>query len=117
MTSPSFDRVPGRIEPPPSRRSLKEALMAHETFRSCIDACVACAQECEHCGDACIGHAEMAGCVRTCRDCSELCWVCPGYMSRGSALAAAVCRACAEACDACAAECGKHQADHCKRCA
>ena len=56
--------------------------MAHEKHKSCIDACVACAQECEHCGDACIGHAEMANCVRTCRDCAELCWVCSGSMSR-----------------------------------
>jgi hypothetical protein len=91
--------------------------MAHESFRSCIEACVACARECEHCGDACIDNPEMANCVRTCRDCSELCWVCAGYMSRGSALAASVCRACADACDACAAECSKHEAEHCKRCA
>lgn len=91
--------------------------MADERFRDCIEACVACARECEHCGDACLGHTEMAGCVRTCRDCSELCWVCSGYMARGSAVAAAVCRACIEACDRCAAECGKHQSDHCKHCA
>ena len=82
----------------------KETSMAHENFPSCIEACVACAQECEHCG-ACIEHAEMAECVRTCRDCSELGWVCSGYMARGSALAAAVCRACIEACDRCAEEC------------
>lgn len=28
-----------------------EIFMAHEQFQSCIAACVACAQECEHCGD------------------------------------------------------------------
>ncbi len=50
--------------------------MAHEIYQDCIEACLACAQECEHCGDACIGMTEMANCVRTCRDCSELCWVC-----------------------------------------
>jgi hypothetical protein len=85
------------------RLRIEENPMAHEKFKSCIDACVACAEACEHCGDACIGHADMADCVRTCRDCSELCWTCSGYMSRGSVLAAAVCRACAEACDRCAA--------------
>jgi hypothetical protein len=47
--------------------------MAHEELRSCIEACVACAPECEHCGDASIGHAEMADCVRTCRRCAEEC--------------------------------------------
>ena len=91
--------------------------MAHEIYQDCIEACFACAQECEHCGDACIGMTEMANCVRSCRDCSELCWVCSGYMSRGSQLAAEVCRACARACDLCAAECEKHSAEHCKRCA
>ncbi len=44
--------------------------MAHEQFKSCIEACVACAQECEHCGDACIGHTEMAHCVRVQGDCT-----------------------------------------------
>jgi hypothetical protein len=100
-----------------ARVATKESEMAHERFKSCIDACTACAQECEHCGDACIGQPEMANCARTCRDCSELCWICCGSMSRGSPLAAAVCRVCAQACDACASECSKHKADHCKRCA
>ena len=66
--------------------------MTHETFMSCIEACLACARACEYCGDACIGHPDMQGCVRTCRDCAELCWTCAGYMSRDSALAAELCR-------------------------
>jgi copper chaperone CopZ len=91
--------------------------MARETFQSCIEGCLTCAQSCEHCGDACIAHSDMANCVRTCRDCAQLCWTCSGFMSRGSPLVVAVCRACAEACAACAAECAKHTADHCRRCA
>ena len=91
--------------------------MAHEIYQDCIGACFVCAQECEHCGGACISMTEMANCVRTCRDCSELCWVCAAYMSRGSQLAAEVCGACARACDLCAAECEKHSAEHCTRCA
>jgi hypothetical protein len=107
--------LPGRAEG--MTPEMKETAMAHERYRSCIDACAACAQECEHCGDACIGQVEMAECVRTCRDCAGLCWTCSGFMSRGSQLVADVCRACARACDLCAAECKKHQAEHCKRCA
>ena len=34
--------------------------MAHEIYQDCIGACFVCAQECEHCGDACIGMTEMA---------------------------------------------------------
>ncbi len=106
---------------PPWRDSrphlFEEGIMAHDQFQRCIESCVACARECERCGDACIGSIEMAGCVRTCRDCTALCWVCTGFMSRESALAAELCRACAKACVLCAAECGEHEAEHCKRCA
>ncbi len=63
--------------------------MAHQEHQSCIDACVKCAQECEHCGDACIGenHPE---CARICIDCADICWSCAGFMSRGSSQMAAV---------------------------
>jgi len=38
--------------------------MVQDSFQSCIEAC----QAWEHCGDACIGHAETVERVRTCRD-------------------------------------------------
>jgi hypothetical protein len=61
--------------------------MAHEQFRSCIDACTRCAQECEHCADACLGETDvqkMAECIRLDRDCAAICWLAAGLMSRGS---------------------------------
>jgi len=94
--------------------------MAHHEHRSCIDACVECAQECEHCADACLSEPDvsrMAECIRLDRDCAEICWAAAGYMSRGSHFLNDVCRVCADVCDACAAECEKHEADHCRRCA
>jgi hypothetical protein len=91
--------------------------MTGEMYRSCIEACVACARECEQCGDACIDDPAMAGCVRTCRDCADHCWTCASSMSRNSPLLADLCRACAKACDLYAAECGKYRAEHCRRCA
>lgn len=91
--------------------------MAHDTMKACIDACCKCAQECEHCGDACIGDRALAACAKSCRDCAELCLACVAFLSRGSQVADGLCELCAEACDACAAECGKHNNDHCKRCA
>ena len=70
--------------------------MAHEIYQDCIEACFACgARSASTTRTFCIGMTEMANCVRSCRDCSELCWVCSGYMSRGSRLATEVCRACA----------------------
>lgn len=94
--------------------------MAHEQYQTCIEACVQCAQECEHCGNACLQESDvkkMAECIRLDRDCAEICWSAAAYMSRGSQFAQDICLICAEICDACGAECRKHQMDHCQRCA
>ena len=40
-----------------------------------------------------------------------------GLMSRESRFAPEFCRLCAEVCDACGMECGRHDHDHCQRCA
>ena len=94
--------------------------MAHEKYKTCIDACVACAQECEHCANACLSERDvkkMADCIRLDRDCADICWSSAGWMSRDSQFAADLCRLCAEICDACGAECEKHEAEHCQHCA
>lgn len=94
--------------------------MSYQNSQSCIEACVTCAQECEHCADACLGEknvAEMARCIRLDRDCAQACWMAAGFMSRGSESIGAACELCAEICATCADECMKHQHDHCKRCA
>jgi hypothetical protein len=94
--------------------------MVDQEYQSCIDACVLCAQECEHCADASLNEpdiARMVECVRLDLDCAVICWTSTAFMSRGSHFANDICRVCAEVCDACAAECGKHEADHCQRCA
>jgi hypothetical protein len=33
--------------------------MAHQQHQSCINACIKCAEECEHCGDACLSESEV----------------------------------------------------------
>lgn len=94
--------------------------MSHHEHQSCIDACLACAQECEHCASACLEEhdvASMAECIRLDRDCATICFLAAGFMSRDSRFALELCRLCAEVCDACGAECRRHDADHCQRCA
>jgi hypothetical protein len=94
--------------------------MTHHEYQPCIDACVRCAQECEHCAAACLNESDvgmLAECIRLDRDCAELCWAAAGFMSRGSRFVIDLCRVCGEACDACAAECDKHEHEHCHRCA
>ena len=94
--------------------------MAHEHFKSCIDACNACAVACEHCAAACLEEpavAKMARCIRLDMDCAAVCRLAVGCMARGSELAADVCELCASACDECAKECARHPMQHCQDCA
>jgi uncharacterized protein DUF326 len=94
--------------------------MAHQQYRSCIDACNACADACDHCSIACLGEADprpMARCIALDIDCAQVCRMAAAIMARGSEYAGATCALCALLCDACAEECGKHAHDHCRACA
>lgn len=94
--------------------------MSHQQYHACIEACMQCAQECEHCGDACLKEDDvtaLAACIRLDRDCAQMCWTAAAFMSRDANLLDDLCRLCAEFCDLCAAECAKHEHDHCRRCA
>ena len=49
--------------------------MSHQENQPCIDACLRCAQECEHCADACLNEPEiqaLAECIRLDRDCAGI---------------------------------------------
>jgi hypothetical protein len=92
----------------------------HEQYKSCIEACQACANACDHCAAACLQEQDvksMARCIANDMDCAQICRLAVGYMARGSAHAAALCRLCAQVCRACGEECAKHQMDHCQECA
>ena len=94
--------------------------MAHETHQSCIDACNACANACDHCATACLEEADikaMVRCIALDVDCAAICRLAAGYMARGSELAKAICRVCADVCQACGDECAKHSPAHCQQCA
>ena len=96
--------------------------MSHEKFQDCINACVACAIECDHCSVACLQEEDvkmMSRCIQLDVDCSKICYLAVSYMSGGSEFAHQICQLCAEVCDACAQECEKHASmhDHCKICA
>lgn len=94
--------------------------MSHQKFKSCIDACYACAAACDHCATACLQEQDvkmMARCIALDMDCADVCRMAAAYMARGSELAKAICQLCAEVCQACGDECAKHQMGHCQECA
>jgi hypothetical protein len=81
-----------------------------------------CAKMCLSCADACAAEPmDMRQCIRMCLDCSDICEATTrlGLRHTGSDQQTLheLLDLCARTCDACAAECDKHDHDHCKLCA
>jgi len=94
--------------------------MAHVLHQPFIGAVDACAAACSYCAGACLREpdpAPVASCIALDLDCAALCQLTSAVAARGGAAAKALAKACAEVCDACANECGRHDMDHCQRCA
>lgn len=95
--------------------------MSHEKFQSCIDTCLECAVECDHCASECLKESDvkmLTTCIQLERECAEMCYSAARMMALGSEHATGVCKLCAELCNRCAYECAKHShMEHCKNCA
>jgi hypothetical protein len=81
-----------------------------------------CARMCLSCADACAAEKmDMRECIRTCLDCSDVCEAAGKLAVRRTGSNEQVLREmlelCARVCDECAAECEKHEHEHCKLCA
>ncbi len=109
-----------------SLRSLLENHPSRDTIHldelvAAIEAASACADNCSACADACIPEGgEMADCIRTCRDCEDVCRATAAILSRPAPAVKAwtkLVEACIAICDECADECGSHDNGHCRECA
>lgn len=92
----------------------------YHTYKTCIDACLACAAICNHCASGCLKEDDvkmMAKCIQLDMECAAICYTAAELMSLGSSRAKEICRICADICEACAEECAKHNHEHCKECA
>lgn len=94
----------------------------NEAKTALLDKLLACKQACEHCFDACLQEDDvkmMAECIRTDRECADICGIVINYAHRESPIFEDLVAACKKACDLCAQECEKHadHHDHCKQCA
>lgn len=91
-----------------------------QAWQTCIDKCNECMQACEECFTSCLEEADVKArthCIQLLRDCADICALASQFMSRGSSLAAHLCKVCADVCDACAAECANFKDTHCQECA
>jgi hypothetical protein len=79
-----------------------------------------CAAACNMCSTACLEEENvkmMTNCIRLDMDCAQICALTGAFIARNSDHAAHLLKECAEICGKCAAECEKHDNDHCKKCA
>lgn len=81
-----------------------------------------CAKMCLSCADACAAEdMDMRQCIRLCLDCADICDPTANVGLRRTGANAQVVREllelCARTCDACAAECERHDHEHCRLCA
>ncbi len=82
-----------------------------------LDICIAA---CNYCASACLKEdnvAMMAKCISIDMDCADICRTVAVLLARDSIHAKHLMKECIEVCEACAAECSKHDHDHCQACA
>lgn len=85
-----------------------------------VDKVAACQEACNVCFNACLEEehvAMMAECIRTDRDCADICGIVLDFAHRESSIFSDLVEVCIKACSQCAAECEKHDHDHCQECA
>lgn len=79
---------------------------------------VQAANVCEWCADQCIDEgAQMATCIRLCRDVSDLALQNMKFMTRDSVFGPDLAETFAFAAEECARECSQHPHEHCQECA
>jgi hypothetical protein len=89
-----------------------------------VDALERCAAACVTCADLCIVETpgpDHVTCIRRCWATAELCHALATIVARDGAVEPAILRlvleGCRELCESTAAECDRHDADHCRECA
>ncbi len=85
-----------------------------------IDALNHCIAACNYCASECLGEEDvkmMAQCIRTDIICAEICRATAKLVAMESTSAKELVLLCQKVCSECAEECGKHQHEHCQKCA
>jgi len=94
--------------------------MENTKYQDLIQKLINCALACENCVAACLSEEDvtmMVPCIKLNHDCADICLLAARLLQRDSDIALQYLLLCEEACRNCAAECGKHQHDHCQQCA
>jgi hypothetical protein len=97
--------------------------MEQQQYQKCIDACIKCATECNHCAVSCLEEKDvqyLTKCIRLDLECAVICRSSAELMTLGSGYTKELCDICTAVCNACAEMCEQHAdmgMDHCRECA
>lgn len=91
--------------------------MKNQNLINALNECVAA---CNHCASACLGEEDvkmMARCIQTDIVCAEICSTTAKVLAFDSSVSQEMVDLCRKICSECAAECEKHDMEHCRHCA
>ncbi|MGE3182190.1 MAG: four-helix bundle copper-binding protein [Phycisphaerae bacterium] len=88
-----------------------------KNYASCIQACQACATDCENCLHQMLNKESDNDCPACCRTCLDICILCAQESARNGRFIAEICQLCEKICTWCAEQCEAHDHDHCRECA
>ncbi len=94
--------------------------MKNDATNTMLKTLMTCIAACETCADRCLDEknpGDLAQCIRTDRDCADICTLTARYIARDSSHLHGVLEQCISICKSCEEECSKHQMDHCQDCA
>ena len=92
------------------------------TLAQAVEHILNCAAICNSCADACAAEdMDMQQCIRTCLECADICFTTARVAMRRTGeneeVIVSMLETCIDACTTCAAECAKHDIEHCRICA
>ena len=91
-----------------------------ETYSELVESLENCVAVCNNCAASCLNEdnmQSMADCIRLDLDCADICQLTLKLLARDSKQMTSAVELCRDICAECAAECGKHEYDHCQLCA
>ncbi|HEY8397810.1 MAG TPA: four-helix bundle copper-binding protein [Flavihumibacter sp.] len=89
-------------------------------YKACIEACLRAHSAAQFCAAACLKEEHlhmMRNCIQLDNECATICLATASLLNMQSPFVFSILPLCAEICASCAAECEKHDNEHCQQCA
>lgn len=97
-----------------------QTLNIMDVYSELVESLENCVAACHNCAASCLEEENvysMRECIKLDLDCADVCHMALKLLARDSSHAVSVVKLCMGICAECAAECEKHEHDHCQQCA